>query len=73
MSRLEGREYAFVSAALTQCVQCLVIGDAEISGPTDVTEEGMFRADADFDIESLLEACEGWLRSLPRGRRYAAA
>lgn len=33
---------------------------------------GRYRADADCDVESLLDACEGWIRSLPRGRRHAA-
>ncbi|MGD8348725.1 MAG: DUF4381 domain-containing protein [Gammaproteobacteria bacterium] len=33
---------------------------------------GRYRADADCDVESLLQACEGWIRSLPRGRNYAA-
>jgi hypothetical protein len=33
---------------------------------------GRYRADADTDIETLLEACENWIRALPRGRRHAA-
>jgi hypothetical protein len=33
---------------------------------------GRYRADANCDIESLLEACESWIRSLPRGPRHAA-
>ncbi|HKJ50632.1 MAG TPA: DUF4381 domain-containing protein [Gammaproteobacteria bacterium] len=33
---------------------------------------GRYRAETDCDVESLLQACEVWIRSLPRGRRHAA-
>jgi hypothetical protein len=32
---------------------------------------GRYRAGAECDVESLLQACEDWIRSLPRGRHAA--
>lgn len=31
-----------------------------------------YRPNADCDVDALLEACEGWMRALPRGPRHVA-
>ena len=53
---------------LEQLVSRPVFSDEQLQ----LLARGRYRADADCDVESLLEACEGWVRSLPRGHSYAA-
>jgi len=69
-----GREGFAASTGATWVTQLQALGTDETfsQAQLELLAHRRYRRDSDYDIDSLLQACERWMRALPRGVLYVS-